>query len=137
MAATGAEPIVLDGFYDGLVDQGLDYGPAFRGLRAAWRVGEEIYAEVALPPEHEAEASSFGLHPALLDAVLHASAHYEDRDGLPFSWRGVGVHPSHASTLRARLAPAGDNAVSVEVTDTAGNPVLAAESLTFRAVSAA
>ncbi|WP_326953360.1 type I polyketide synthase [Amycolatopsis sp. NBC_01286] len=132
----GAEPIVLDGFYDGLVDQGLDYGPAFRGLRAAWRVGEEIYAEVALPPEHEAEASSFGLHPALLDAVLHASAHYEDRDGLPFSWRGVGVHPSHASTLRARLAPAGDNAVSVEVTDTAGNPVLAAESLTFRAVSA-
>ncbi|MEV7096265.1 type I polyketide synthase [Amycolatopsis sp. NPDC051045] len=131
----GAEPIGLEGFYDGLAEQGLGYGPAFRGLRAAWRLGDEVYAEVALPPEHETEAASFGLHPALLDAVLHACAHL-GRDGLPFSWSGVGVQPAHATTLRARLTPTGENAVALAVTDPAGTPVLAADALTFRPVAA-
>jgi pimaricinolide synthase PimS1 len=132
----GAEPIPLDGFYDRLADQGLGYGPAFRGLQAAWRVGDDVCAEVALPPEHETEASAFGLHPALLDAVLHASAHLEGREGLPFSWSGVGVQPAHAASLRARLSPVGEHAVALSVTDSAGNPVLAADSLTFRPVTA-
>ncbi|WP_410639155.1 type I polyketide synthase [Amycolatopsis sp. lyj-346] len=131
----GAEPIGLDGFYENLAEQGLGYGPAFQGLRAAWRLGDEVYAEVALPPEHETEAASFGLHPALLDAVLHASA-YLGRDGLPFSWSGVGVQPAHATTLRARLTPAGENAVALAVTDPAGTPVLAADALSFRPVAA-
>ncbi|WP_143265463.1 type I polyketide synthase, partial [Amycolatopsis lexingtonensis] len=132
----GAEPLDLDGFYEGLAGQGLGYGPAFQGLRAAWRLGDEVLAEVALPPEHEAEAASFGLHPALLDAVLHASAHLEGREGLPFSWTGVGVQPAHATTLRARLTPVGENAVALAVTDPAGTPVLAADALTFRPVAA-
>ncbi len=132
----GAEPLDLDGFYEGLAGQGLGYGPAFQGLRAAWRLGDEVLAEVALPPEHETEAASFGLHPALLDAVLHASAHVEGREGLPFSWAGVGVQPTHATTLRARLSPVGDNAVALAVTDPAGTPVLAADALTFRPVAA-
>ncbi|WP_318307276.1 type I polyketide synthase [Amycolatopsis solani] len=131
----GAEPLDLDGFYEGLAGQGLGYGPAFQGLRAAWRHGDEVLAEVALPPEHETEAASFGLHPALLDAVLHASAHL-GRDGLPFSWTGVGVQPAHATTLRARLTPVGENAVALAVTDPAGTPVLAADALTFRPVAA-
>ena len=33
----GAEPVVLDGIYDRIADSGLTYGPAFRGLRKAWR----------------------------------------------------------------------------------------------------
>ncbi|WP_199199027.1 type I polyketide synthase [Amycolatopsis sp. CA-128772] len=131
----GAEPLDLDAFYESLAAQGLGYGPAFQGLRAAWRLGDEVFAEVALPPEHEAEAASFGLHPALLDAVLHACAHL-DREGLPFSWTGVGVQPAHATTLRARLTPAGENAVALAVTDPAGTPVLAADALTFRPVAA-
>ena len=59
----------LDGLYDALADAGLRYGPAFQGLRAVWRRGEEVFAEVRpgrLP------ADGFGVHPALLDAVLHA-----------------------------------------------------------------
>ncbi|WP_404800070.1 type I polyketide synthase [Amycolatopsis eburnea] len=132
----GAEPLDLTGFYADLAEQGLGYGPAFQGLRAAWRLGDEVLAEVALPPEHETEAASFGLHPALLDAVLHASAHLEGREGLPFSWTGVGVQPAHATTLRARLTPVGENAVALAVTDPAGTPVLAADALAFRPVAA-
>src|SRR5262249_6329820 len=46
-----AEPIAVDDCYDRLGALGLEYGAAFRGLRAAWREGEEIYAEVSLPEE--------------------------------------------------------------------------------------
>ena len=37
-----------------------------------WRRGDEIFAEVGLPDELRGQAGSFGLHPALLDAALHA-----------------------------------------------------------------
>src|SRR5207248_9318461 len=46
-----ATPLPLDSFYDGLSAFGLDYGPAFRGLRAAWRDGDRYYAEVEVPGE--------------------------------------------------------------------------------------
>src|SRR5205823_5381492 len=35
----GAEAIDVSGTYEGLAEAGLAYGPTFRGLRAAWRVG--------------------------------------------------------------------------------------------------
>ncbi|KPC73202.1 hypothetical protein ADL27_52405, partial [Streptomyces sp. NRRL F-6602] len=70
----GAESVGLDGFYEGLAESGFAYGPAFRGLRAVWRRGEETFAEVALDAGPAGDASSFGLHPALLDAALHATA---------------------------------------------------------------
>ena len=42
-----------------------------RACAAAWRHGDEVYAEVALPAG-ALDADGFGLHPALLDAALHA-----------------------------------------------------------------
>ena len=44
----GAVAQDLADFYPALAEAGLDYGPAFRGVRAAWRRDEEIFAEVAL-----------------------------------------------------------------------------------------
>ena len=67
----GAEPVDVDGVYDGLASAGLEYGPVFQGLTAAWRLGGDVYAEVTLPDR--TEGSAFGLHPAVLDATLHAS----------------------------------------------------------------
>ena len=88
------------GLYEELAAAGLGYGPAFRGLRAAWRRGDEVFAEVALP-EAEPSARGFGLHPALLDAVLHAAALAGDGQAgdsmlLPFAWRGVQLHAAGA-----------------------------------------
>ncbi|WP_042808820.1 polyketide synthase dehydratase domain-containing protein, partial [Streptomyces rimosus] len=57
----GAEPLEVAGCYDALADAGLTYGPAFQGLRAAWKTGEDIYAEVALPEGTDGDA--YGLHP--------------------------------------------------------------------------
>ncbi|MDL2082290.1 polyketide synthase dehydratase domain-containing protein, partial [Streptomyces sp. GXMU-J15] len=55
-----AEPV--EDVYERFAGLGLAYGPAFRGLRQAWRRGEEVFAEVALPADQETGA--FGLHPA-------------------------------------------------------------------------
>ncbi|WP_329362504.1 SDR family NAD(P)-dependent oxidoreductase [Streptomyces sp. NBC_00669] len=139
----GAEPIPLDGAYPRLLERGHAYGPAFQGLKSAWRHGEEIYAEVALAEEEGAAAAHFAVHPALLDAVLHADlvAGGGDPDAsrgavLPFAWNGVSLHASGATTARAVLRPAGPDAVRIDVFDGTGRPVLAVESLVAKAVSA-
>jgi acyl transferase domain-containing protein/acyl carrier protein len=136
---SGAVRIETDGFYDRLLAAGYGYGPVFRGLKAAWRRGDEIYAEVALPGEQYGE--HFALHPAVLDAALHPLALEEkaDQDGsirLPFSWTGVRLHASGVSALRARLAPAGPDSFEVTLADTAGAPVASIDALGVRRVDA-
>ncbi|MFD1666684.1 type I polyketide synthase, partial [Streptomyces calvus] len=132
----GAEPVDLDGFYDGLADAGFGYGPAFRGLRAVWRRGEETFAEVSLDAGPAGDAPSFGLHPALLDAALHASAFAplgeDGRGGLPFSWQDVSLHASGATDARVRIVPDGARAVAVAVAVTTGAPVASVASLVLR-----
>ncbi|MGW5696227.1 acyltransferase domain-containing protein [Streptomyces asiaticus] len=142
----GAQAVETAGLYERLAATGLAYGPAFRGLRAAWRRGDELFAEVALPEDVRTEASRFGVHPALLDAALHVwSVHHDteaDRETdtetggvrLPFAWSGVSLYAVGASVVRVRLAPAGDGAVSVEVADGAGVPVASADALVTRPV---
>ncbi len=131
----GAEPVDVTGFYDTLAASGFGYGPAFRGLRAAWRLGEEIYAEVALP---EQQAGAFGLHPALLDATLHALGLRDGGTGprLPFAWTGVTLHATGATALRVRLRPGAGDAVAVDVADPSGAPVASVDALVLRPVSA-
>ncbi|MFF5103464.1 SDR family NAD(P)-dependent oxidoreductase [Streptomyces sp. NPDC000134] len=132
----GAETVDLDGFYEHMVDGGFGYGPVFQGLRAAWRLGDEVFAEVALP--EGVGADGFGLHPALLDAALHAIGLAGDADGvgrLPFAWSGVRLHASGAETLRVRLTPSGADRVALTVADGAGAPVATVDSLVLRPVS--
>ncbi len=134
----GAEPVDLDGCYERLAGLGFDYGPVFQGLRAAWRRGDEVYADVTLPEGADTDASAFGLHPALLDAAQHAAAFTDlgaiSRGGLPFAWEGVSLIASGATAVRARLSPAGDDTVSIAVYDAAGGPVLSVDSLVSRTV---
>ncbi|WP_410671458.1 SDR family NAD(P)-dependent oxidoreductase [Amycolatopsis sp. cmx-4-68] len=133
----GAESIDVSGLYDALYATGLGYGPVFQGLRAAWRRGNEVFAEVAL--DADVESSRFGAHPALLDAALHGiGLGVLDSEGaqLPFSWSGVTLHATGASALRVRLAPAGGG-VTIEAADPAGQPVLSVDALVLRPVQAA
>ena len=140
----GAVAVPLDGLYESLAERGNGYGPAFRGLRGAWRRGDELFAEVALPGDAAAEAGAFGIHPALLDAVLHAVG-LAGWDGaqapggvlLPFTWGGVSLHAAGASALRARLSPEpASGRLSLAAVDTAGTPVISVESLMLRPISA-
>ncbi|MGO4463096.1 type I polyketide synthase, partial [Streptomyces sp. M-16] len=133
----GAEAVDLDPFYPRLADAGFAYGPAFQGLRAAWRLGDEVYAEVALDPERQEAAGRFGLHPALLDAALQAAGTGSLLPAgggarLPFAWREVALHATGARSLRVRLSPAGEDAVALTATDESGLPVATVASLTLR-----
>ncbi|WP_324605153.1 polyketide synthase dehydratase domain-containing protein, partial [Streptomyces sp. NRRL WC-3549] len=67
----------MERFYEELLGLGYGYGPAFQGLRAVWRRGEHVFAEVALP--EEISGDGFGVHPALLDSALHAMGLASDR----------------------------------------------------------
>ncbi|WP_424923905.1 type I polyketide synthase [Actinophytocola oryzae] len=133
-----AEPVPLDGFYERLAAAGFRYGPAFRALSAVWRQGDDVLAEVALP-EGES-ATGFGLHPALLDAALHAAAFTHpggDPARLPFAWEGVTLQAGGATTLRVRLRSAGPEAVRMVLTDVAGAPVASVDSLVLRPAATA
>ncbi|MFF3484582.1 SDR family NAD(P)-dependent oxidoreductase [Streptomyces sp. NPDC002701] len=130
----GAEQVGLDGFYGQLDEAGLSYGPAFQGLKAAWRRGDEVFAEVAL----SGAVDRFGLHPALLDSALHAIPLLSDgeRVVLPFSWAGVELHATGADTLRIRLVSTGPDQVTLDAADGSGQPVVSVAALTLREMSA-
>ncbi|MFI9194298.1 beta-ketoacyl synthase N-terminal-like domain-containing protein, partial [Streptomyces californicus] len=135
-----AEAVDVAGLYPGLAAAGFGYGPVFQGLRAAWRRGDEVFAEVALPRQAQGEAAGFGLHPALLDAALHAvglGTLIEDtgEGRLPFSWNGATLHAVGAHALRVRLSPAGHDTVRLSVADGTGRPVATVDSLVLRPVS--
>src|SRR5262249_32261436 len=82
-------------------------------------------------------SGQYGLHPALLDAVLHTLGATADgaQSRLPFAWEGVSLHAAGATALRVRLAIDGDT-VSLVAADPAGTPALSADALTRRAATA-
>ncbi|MEU9890508.1 type I polyketide synthase [Sphaerisporangium sp. NPDC051011] len=136
----GGVPLDVSTAYHRLREAGLDYGPAFRGLVAAWRRGEELFADVALPSGHE--PAGYGIHPALLDAALHvaALAGLDDlppgHSRLPFAWNGVRLHATGAAALRVRAVPSGSESLALHATDPAGALVAEIGSLLLRPVTA-
>ncbi|HLU73967.1 MAG TPA: beta-ketoacyl synthase N-terminal-like domain-containing protein, partial [Nonomuraea sp.] len=127
----GATPADLDGFYDTLAGHGLEYGPSFQGVVAAWVQDQTAYAEVALPDG--TATAGYGLHPALLDAALHVeSLLLSGSPGLPFSWSGVRVQPTETTRLRVRLSRSSSGELSVHLTDVDGRPVASVDSLLSR-----
>ncbi|WP_372442787.1 SDR family NAD(P)-dependent oxidoreductase [Streptomyces pactum] len=135
----GAEPVALDDLYGRLAGTGYEYGPAFQGLRAAWRRGADLFAEVEL--ESADGAGRFGLHPALLDAAVHPalldSLDAPDRPvRLPFAWSGVTRHATGAAAARVRMTTTGPGTVALDLADLTGAPVATVESLTLRPVPA-
>ncbi|TDD07779.1 SDR family NAD(P)-dependent oxidoreductase, partial [Nonomuraea diastatica] len=140
----GAQPVAVQDLYDDMVAIGLDYGPTFQGLTRAWERHGEVFAEIVLPEEAHADAGRFGLHPALLDAALHATAlggllprPEPGRPYLPFAWSGVSLHAAGATSLRVKLANAGGTAITLAIADELGAPVAVVDTLSLRPLAAA
>ena len=131
-----AETLDVTGHYERWKDAGLTYGPTFQGLRAAWRRADEIFAEIRLPGG--VDSAGYGIHPALIDAALHAytlMGERASRNSLPFSWNGVSVHAGGASTLRVRCTANGDT-ISFAAVDTENTPVISVDELVLRSAPA-
>ncbi len=140
----GAVAVPLGDLYERLAAGGFEYGPTFQCLQAVWLVGGDLFAEVSLSEEQRAQGEQFGLHPALLDAALHALAASPSGDStgspweprLPFSWSEVSLDAVGASALRVHLRTLEDGGVRMRATDGTGARVLSARSLALRPVSA-
>ncbi|HXA87448.1 MAG TPA: SDR family NAD(P)-dependent oxidoreductase, partial [Mycobacterium sp.] len=143
----GAVAVDIGDGYERLAERGYGYGPAFQGLTAMWRRGDEVFAEVTLPADAGVSAAGFGVHPVMLDAALHAvmlapetglagtAGLTEGSVLVPFSWQHLSLHAAGASAARARIAPTGPSAVSIELADGLGLPVLSVASMVARPVS--
>ncbi|WP_409185655.1 SDR family NAD(P)-dependent oxidoreductase [Amycolatopsis sp. VS8301801F10] len=136
---SGATKVELADPYATLAALGYDYGPAFQGLRAMWRHGDDIYADVVLPDS--ADAVGYGLHPALLDAAMHAQLlgpepeDCEAKPMLPFAFTGTTLHRAGAAALRVHVSPTSPDTITLRIADDAGAPVLSVESLAARPIS--
>ncbi|MER7009790.1 polyketide synthase dehydratase domain-containing protein, partial [Dactylosporangium sp. NPDC000555] len=124
-----SEPVDIDDLYDALADRGFDYGPAFHGLRRAWRRGDELFAEVAT----DGAAAGFELSPMLLDAalhVLHTGVAGDETMRLPWSWNDAVLWAPGADELRVHLTVGTD--VELRIADRTGSPVAAVGALALR-----
>ena len=59
-----------EAFYSMAAGRGLDFGPAFRGVRRLWRGPREALAEIEIPGGIRGEQARYRIHPAVLDACL-------------------------------------------------------------------
>ncbi|NJQ05130.1 type I polyketide synthase [Streptomyces lonarensis] len=134
-----AHPVDIEHIYGRLADRGLEYGPAFRGLRAVWSHGDEVYADAALD-DTSGSGDGYLLHPALLDAALQAALvpglDSEDGTFLPFALRGVRVHRAGARAVRVRTTPGEGGVVSLALTGDDGEPVATVGTVVRRPVTA-
>ncbi|WP_234384509.1 type I polyketide synthase [Streptomyces sp. MMG1121] len=135
----GAERIPVD--YERLAAcGGLRYGPAFRAVTALWRRDGDVFAELSLPPEEAATAGSYTLHPALFDAALHCALLAGAPGGraaeprVPLACTGVTVYAPGACAARAVVRRLGPDEFGVALTDLAGRPLAAVESVVTRAI---
>ncbi|MFF4281601.1 type I polyketide synthase [Streptomyces kronopolitis] len=136
--ATAVEPAELSA---APTSTGQPHDPALEGLRAVWRRGDDLFAEVALPEDRHNEAAAYGIHPALLNSALlpllaDQPSGDEPQTRQPAVWRGVCLHAAGAAVLRVRISRTDSGDPALAVADATGTPVLTVESLTTRPLPA-
>jgi hypothetical protein len=140
----GAEPIDLDAMYQGIDEAGLRYGPTFFCVQQAWRQGDAIYARIELPEGTGADLPEYGIHPALLDGILHPVAVGAARIGgeenprgirMPFTWTGITRYRTGPRQLLLRITVAGPDTMTMKITDETGAPVVDIDTVVTRPTS--
>ncbi|HEV7161830.1 MAG TPA: SDR family NAD(P)-dependent oxidoreductase, partial [Solirubrobacteraceae bacterium] len=138
----GAVELESDELYEQLAELGYRYGPSFQGLRRAWTVDGDLYAEVELDGDLAAEVPRFRTHPALFDAAFHVALqdglrHQGDRARvyLPFTYTGVRLHQGGgANGWRVRLTSDGEGELTLQALDCDGAPVVSIDAVEGRPV---
>ncbi|MFI1272955.1 type I polyketide synthase, partial [Streptomyces olivaceus] len=134
----GAVPLDPEELADRLLSIGHSGEDPLLGLRAAWRDGDVVHAE--LRATEEMEQNGFVLDPRLFQAALSAAGGGGDEPHVPATWTGVTATTATTASrdLRVRLAPTGTDTdtdtASVVVSDTTGAIVATVDAVGFRPV---
>ncbi|MEU1758692.1 SDR family NAD(P)-dependent oxidoreductase [Micromonospora sp. NPDC005652] len=138
----GGEAVPSDRIYAEFAERGYGFGPAFRGIRRAWRRGDDIFAEVGLPAQQRGEDASFGIHPALLDAAAQAAGLLVAEAGaesaeilLPFVFSKVALLTTGVTDLRVRVRRIGPDRVALTAADLDGRPAVSVGTVVVRPAS--
>ncbi|WP_077098896.1 type I polyketide synthase [Mycobacterium terramassiliense] len=141
LPAPGVAALDQDDFYEALSQRGYGYSGPFRSLRG---IGTDparpdvVYAEVSLPAG--TDVAGYGIHPALLDAALHAMASVSDQTAaadsaslrLPYAFSGITLYATAATQLHVRLSATADDTYELHATDPTGAPVITIRTITLR-----
>ncbi|WP_194911816.1 type I polyketide synthase [Catenulispora rubra] len=133
----GAEELPTDQLYAGFAEHGYGFGPSFQLISRAWRLGDDVYAEVGLPSELRGDAERFGVHPALLDAAAQVAGLAVPGEGLvlPFVFGDVALATPGATDLRVRVRRIGPDRVALAAADLGGRPVVSVGAIVVRPAS--
>jgi acyl transferase domain-containing protein/acyl carrier protein len=147
-----ADEVPVADYYASLRAHGIDFGPAFQGVRRLWRRDGEALSHVVLADSLVAGAGAYALHPAMLDAgfqTLGAGLHGLQADGTRMPYLMIGVERlrvftagctevwAHA-TLRPGTASAADMLTAdLRLLDRDGRPVAELEGVRLRRASGA
>ncbi|MEJ0079196.1 MAG: SDR family NAD(P)-dependent oxidoreductase [Alphaproteobacteria bacterium] len=137
-----AETLPVDVLYERLAGLGLEYGSRFRGVREVHVGRHEALTQVRLP--QGLSDARYALHPAFLDACLHA--HFLVLDGaeegdarhtyLPVSLAGFRCYQDGIDTVwvhtRLRSVENDTQLIDVGIYDLAGRPVAELDGLAMR-----
>ncbi|MDX3692638.1 SDR family NAD(P)-dependent oxidoreductase [Streptomyces europaeiscabiei] len=122
----GATPVDPDELYDALH---VPADGAGRVVTSLWRLGDEVFAEAALPETKTAEAAGFVVHPALLDGALLTLRALGRPVPHLVSWSGLTLHASAATAVRLHVVPLSATECALRILDVTGAPVLTARSV--------
>jgi len=139
------KPVEVEQAYASFASKGLAYGPAFRGMRSLSEGKAEAVAHIVLPKGVEG-AERYGIHPALLDASLHAAIGLGESDtlALPFAIDRLTVYEAGAAEamVNARRSESAGAAASsdlpvvdVTLTDAQGHVLVEVAGLRLRPAS--
>ncbi|MEV8318099.1 SDR family NAD(P)-dependent oxidoreductase [Streptomyces sp. NPDC059900] len=145
----GAAELSADGLYEDLLGLGYGYGEAFRGVRSGEYDGDWVRSRVVLPEGARVNHRGFAIHPALVDAALHAAV----RCGLlgeaaagnisvPFVFSGVRIGGDAEDTaataadecyaVARRVAP---DAITLTLADDDGRVLLSVDRMVVRGLA--
>ncbi len=122
MAIEASCPEVIDipQLYEALAARGLNYGPAFRCVRALRRGKAEALAQLALEDGEAAAMETYRVHPTLLDAAFQALIAACEADGaepslfMPVSIRQILFHAPVGPRIRAHCRLIRQSAEAIE-----------------------
>jgi len=132
----GAEEIGAEEHYRAFAARGIDFGPAFRGVRKVTHGAEKAVGEIVRPGPADAQSV---FHPALLDACLQPLLHvWPEQSGafLPFAVERIDFWGAPAAVLTSCCRRTGTLAGDATVCDETGRVIAAIHGLTARPLKA-